>query len=348
MLEEIISSKSFFPKGTKIDTVYFGGGTPSLLKPAELKKILEALANSFDLSKLLELTMEANPDDLSLSYIMELKSLNINRLSIGVQSLNDGILQWMNRSHNVAQAKECIKNAQEAGIEHINIDLIFGVPGLSNEQWRATVREVLSWPIDHLSAYALTLEEKTAYAHFVKQGKYKAPPDETCISHYEILQEEISAAGWEHYEVSNYCRDGAYAKHNTAYWTGKPYLGIGPSAHGFDGESRYWNVASNASYMQFKGKPSDIRTFEVLSEEDKANEKIMTSLRTKWGLSLKEFESKFSFDIYKANKQQLKQWESDGLVSIKDGILRLTDEGLLVSDGICAELFIDHSSHTSS
>lgn len=347
MCNEIKSSRGHFKAGTQIDTLYFGGGTPSILDASEIDTLMRSLDQSFNLSSVQEITLEANPDDLNEDFLKDLKSLNFNRLSIGVQSLNNDILEWMNRSHNAEQAYRSVHNAAEQGFESINVDLIYGVPGLGDKEWQSQLIEVFSWPVDHLSAYSLTLEEKTAYAHYVKKGSHLPPSEEAAIKHYRILQQSLPAS-WKQYEVSNYCKYNAVSRHNSAYWSGEAYLGIGPSAHGFDIQNRYWNVSSNASYVQSKGLPSEIRTIEVLNEVDSYNEFIMTRLRTREGVNVNRIKELFGVDLLRVHKGEIQQWIELGYMEHSGSMLRLTSEGLLLSDSICSELFKDHSSQMSS
>lgn len=346
MCNELKASKHYFSNGTSIETIYFGGGTPSVLKASEIDLLMNCIAQNFDTSKLVEVTFEANPDDLDESFLKVLKSLNINRLSIGIQSLNDAILQWMNRSHNSKQAADSVRLAAEKGFESINIDLIYGVPGLSDTMWKQQLDQIFTWPIDHLSAYSLTLEEKTAYANYVKKGSYLPPSDEAALSHYRALQVNMPE-DWKQYEVSNYCKGEATSKHNSAYWNGAEYLGIGPSAHGFDTKSRYWNVASNAAYVQADGMPKSVRTVEDLSEEDKFNELIMTRLRTRKGLDIEYVKSSYNIDLLSVHHTAISEWRDLEYLQLDGNMMRLTAEGLLFSDTICSELFIDHSSQMS-
>lgn len=348
MRNEIKLQTSFFPKGTKIQTIYFGGGTPSVLDKAELGNILEDLHKTFAIDKDVEICLEANPDDLGREKLKELKDIGINRLSIGIQSLDQNILEWMNRSHTVKQAFQSVSDASDLGFSQVNIDLIYGVPGLSSEYWKEQVETVLNWPINHLSAYSLTLEEKTAYAHLVSKNKYRAPDDEQAAVHYAILNSLIEGSDWQQYEVSNYCKAENYSKHNTAYWTGKAYLGLGPSAHSFDGQKRLWNVSSNAAYIQGLATNDLKQESEILSKSDQINEYILVSMRTKWGLSISKLKKEFDYDLIDARRKTIEQYVDNEMLTLEGDKLRLNSRGMLFADALSSELFIDYSSQTSS
>lgn len=343
-----MSRTDYIGAKTEIQSLYFGGGTPSILSKAELGTLIEIVHKHYNCASEIEVCVEANPDDLSLTYLNELKSLNVNRLSIGVQSFDQELLQWMNRSHNAEQASRCIQEAANLGFDQLSIDLIYGIPGLSAERWQQELEKVLSLPIQHLSAYSLTLEPKTAYAHQVKKGESKAPSDQSAEAHYRLLIEQIEVAGWEQYEVSNFCRDGLYSTHNTAYWQGVPYLGIGPSAHSFNGEERSWNVSSNAAYIDRISKGESFAEKEVLSSADKVNEYLLTSLRTKWGLDLKHLNEELNYQWNREQAELISSYMDRAWMLKESGGLKLSQEGLLFADHISASLFIDHSSHMSS
>ncbi len=297
LINEIKLRKEFISSNEAIESIYFGGGTPSVLSIAELEQIFETIHVSFDVATEVEVTFECNPDDLSLDFLKELKSVGVNRLSIGLQSFNDEILTWMNRSHNSQQSVQCVLDAAEVGFDKITIDLIYGIPQLSDTEWRETVLRALQLPVNHLSAYSLTLEENTPYEKLVKQQKYEKPNNDLASDHYSSLIEIINQQGWEHYEVSNFCKPGNYSKHNTSYWQNKKYLGIGPSAHSFNGESRLWNVSNNATYLE--KLDSGVATYEQenLSPQDRLNETLLTGLRTKWGVNLNALKTIFGYDI---------------------------------------------------
>ncbi len=350
ILLEISRRRDFFGSEEVIDTIYFGGGTPSVLTMQEIDEILGSVYETFNVSKNAEITFECNPDDLSLDYLKTLKLVGINRLSIGLQSFNEEHLVWMNRSHTAMQSLQCVHDAASVGFKDITIDLIYGVPQLQDDEWRATVKKALALPINHLSAYSLTLEENTPYKKLVQQKKYKQPDEDQSSSHYEILIDEINAAKWEHYEVSNFCKEGNYSKHNTAYWQQKKYLGIGPSAHSFNLENRSWNVSSNKEYLQLIADNKKTFETEELDKIDRLNETLLTGLRAKWGVNLADIKGFYAYDIEELFAEELAYWQSTHWAKLDGDILRLTDKGLLFADYIASELFCDkdYSSHTSS
>ncbi|MFY0644031.1 MAG: radical SAM family heme chaperone HemW [Bacteroidia bacterium] len=346
--KEIIQRTDFLHENEPINTIYFGGGTPSLMSIEELQSIIQCIKENYNFNIQGEICLEANPDDLNLDYLRALKMSGVNRLSIGVQSLLDRDLEWMNRSHTAKEAIQVVKDASKLGFEDLSIDLIYGIPGLSTEEWNAQVTEILQWPINHLSAYSLTMEAKTVYAKKVKDGISVAPPDELAIAHYEALQQQVSVQGWEQYEISNYCKQSNYSKHNTAYWTGERYLGIGPSAHSYNGVERSWNVRSNAAYIQqSKGKGLELMK-EVLSREDLINERLLTGLRTKWGVDMALIEKELGIKLDELKRHEIHDFVFQGVLSNEERVLRLTDNGKLLADHISASLFVDHSSQISS
>lgn len=348
--DELILRKAYYAPDEEVTTIYFGGGTPSVLSAMEVSSLLQTIQENFNVATSIEITLEANPDDLTRSYLEELFRVGVNRLSIGIQSFNDDILTWMNRSHTHAQSMECIKNAAEVGFKDITIDLIYGIPQLSLEEWKQTVDRALKLPVNHLSAYSLTLEENTPYNKLVKQKKYKKPNDDLTSAHFRYLVDRINEEGWEHYEVSNFCQKGNYSKHNTSYWQGRKYLGIGPSAHSFDLQHRYWNIPSNADYLSKMREGDSTYEQEELTTENKINERIMTGLRTKWGVNLKAIKREFDYDLVVKNQENITLWKSEKLLTIQDESMVLTTEGVLFADYISSELFVDenYSSQTSS
>jgi oxygen-independent coproporphyrinogen-3 oxidase len=342
--------KSFL-EGERIETIYFGGGTPSVLTISEWDLLLGTLHEEFDIAKDAEITVECNPDDLTPDYLKMLKLIGVNRLSVGIQSFKEEHLKWMNRSHTADQSLKCIGLASEIGFKDITIDLIYGLPQLSTDEWKQTVKSALALPINHLSAYSLTLEENTPYHKLVAQTKYKKPDDDLASEHYDLLIAEIDAQGWEHYEVSNFCKSGNYSKHNTAYWQSKKYLGLGPSAHSYDGANRYWNVSSNKEYISLISSNNKTYQEEVLSTTDRLNEYLLTSLRATWGIDIQILRTKYEYDIDVSFAEELSYWTSIGWAIRDNNILKLTDKGLLFADYIASELFStgddDYSSHTS-
>ncbi|MFN0255719.1 radical SAM family heme chaperone HemW [Pedobacter ureilyticus] len=338
--KEIILKKNRLAQ-QQIGSIYFGGGTPSVLPTAALQQILATIENHFSISSDAEITIETNPDDLTASKIAELRKLPVNRFSIGTQSFFNEDLVWMNRAHNSQEATDCIKRNQDAGFENLTIDLIYGYPLLTNEKWQTNIQTAIELQVPHLSAYSLTVEPKTALAHAIEKGKQPDVNDEQSAEQFMMLIDTVTANGFEHYEISNYSLPGKYAVHNTNYWKGVPYLGIGPSAHGFDGHDRYINIANNAKYMEslFKGELPE--TVEQLSQVDKFNEYVMTSLRTMWGLDLEKVAKDFGKNYVDQTQKLIKDFVADGQLINDGNVIKLTNKGKLFADGIAAELFMD-------
>lgn len=322
-----------------LDTVYFGGGTPSLLGREDLNKILGAVHQNFEVSSSAEITLEANPDDVNKESVAMWKSAGINRLSIGIQSFFEEDLVWMNRAHNAEQAANCIDIALQSGIENITADLIYGYPLLSDTKWAKNMDTMLSTGINHLSAYSLTVEPKTALAHKIKKGE-PAPQSNQAARHFEMLMDAIATAGWEHYEISNYCKPGNYAKHNTNYWKNQPYLGIGPSAHSYNKHKRNWNVSNNASYITSINTGIVPCEEELLSADDLFNEYVMTGLRTQWGLNTEYIEKNWGNSYVKHILAEADSYINNGEVVHNAATLTLSRSGKLLADYIASELFI--------
>ncbi|CAM3314194.1 Oxygen-independent coproporphyrinogen-III oxidase-like protein YqeR [Aequorivita lipolytica] len=323
----------------EVETIYFGGGTPSLLSSEELQQIFETIYKNYKVSQNPEITLEANPDDLSNLQIHKFTNSRINRLSIGVQSFFEEDLKLMNRAHNASEALECIVEAKKY-FENISIDLIYGIPGMSNERWKENLEIALKLDVPHLSCYALTVEPKTALKKFIEKGIVPPVDEEVAQQHYEILLAETEKAGLENYEFSNFGKAGSHSRNNTAYWEGKPYLGIGPSAHSYDGNSRSWNVANNTKYIKSIEAGTLPSEAEILSKKDRYNEYIMTGLRTKRGVSLDKVEKEFG-KLYA--EYLLKQAESNlqnHLLILEDQTLKISKKGKFLSDGIAADLFL--------
>ena len=322
-----------------IQTIYFGGGTPSLLSITQINYLLETINKNYALASKLEITLEANPDDLTQEKLQALAQTPINRLSIGVQSFDDKTLLYMNRSHNARQALASIKQAQNLGFENITIDLIYGVPHISDAQWQAELNQAFALQVPHISAYALTVEPKTALASFIQKGKYKAIDEDLALAHFNTLVSETKKQGFVQYEISNFGKPDFFSKHNTAYWQGKKYLGIGPSAHSFFDNTRMWNVANNIKYIKSLAENSIPNESEILSKTDLYNEYLMTQLRTIWGVNSNYIKTHFG-DNYvdyflKQSKKHLKQ---KTLVLMDDNYV-LNQKGKFLADGIISELF---------
>lgn len=324
-----------------IETIYFGGGTPSLVDDEQLKKILHQINTNFSVSPSAEITLEANPDDISAIALQQWKAIGINRLSIGVQSFFEADLEWMNRAHNAQQAKACIELAKANGFDNLTIDLIYGGPTLSDEHWQTNVSTALALGINHISCYALTVEPNTALHHLIDKAKYLPVDADRQAEQFEMLMQWLSAAGFEHYEISNFAKPGYRSKHNSSYWQGKPYLGIGPSAHSFNGNSRQWNVANNALYIKAIESGEVPFELEVLTPNQQLNERIMISLRTMEGLNLATVVQQFGQEKATAIVAAAQQPIVNGLMTRNENRLQLTNAGKLMADGIISELFVD-------
>jgi len=324
-----------------IETIYFGGGTPSLLSANELQVLLGEIVDQFDVSSNAEITIEANPDDLNPQRVKELRQTLINRFSIGIQSFFEEDLRWMNRAHSAIEAQSSIKRVQDAGFENITADLIYGYPLLSNPKWEHNIQELIQLHIPHISSYAMTVEPATALSTFIKKGEQKAMDEGQSAAQFLILMEQLKEAGFEHYEISNFAKPGSYSKHNSNYWEGVSYLGIGPSAHSFNGESRQWNISNNAKYIdqiQHGKIPSEI---EVLTKENRINEYIMTSLRTSKGMDLNKIKDQFGSDYANEIKNNLEPLAEKNWILMNEQIITLTSGGKLFADHIASELFIN-------
>ena len=322
----------------KVETIYFGGGTPSLLSAEELKQIFETIYTNYTIAENPEITLEANPDDLTHLRIIELSNSRINRLSIGIQSFFEEDLKLMNRAHNASEALNSIKEAKKY-FENISIDLIYGIPGMSKERWMKNLEIALNLDVPHLSCYALTVEPRTALKKFIEKGIIPPVDEEAAKQHYEILVEETEKAGLDNYEFSNFGKPGFESRNNTAYWEGKPYLGIGPSAHSYDGKSRSWNVANNTKYIKSLASGQLPSESEILSKQDKYNEYIMTGLRTKKGVSLEKVESEFGKDYSEYLLKQAESHLQNNLLILENQILKISKRGKFLGDGIASDLF---------
>jgi oxygen-independent coproporphyrinogen-3 oxidase len=323
---------------TKIETIYFGGGTPSVLTSDEINFLIEAVYNNFSVIENPEITLEANPDDLSSERIITLSKSKINRLSIGIQSFFEDDLKMMNRAHNSAEAMKCLEEATKY-FDNISIDLIYGVPNMSNDKWKQNIETALSFGIPHISSYSLTVEPKTALKKLIQTGKIAAPRDEVAAEHFVILVEMLEAKGFIHYELSNFGKEDYFSRNNSAYWLGKKYIGIGPSAHSYNGISRSWNISNNSIYLESIQEDKLPNELEILSISDRYNEYIMTGLRTIWGVSLDKIENEFGLDYLSYLHKQARKFLDDDLLFIENGILKPTKKGKFLTDGIASDLF---------
>ena len=336
---EIILRKNYL-SDEKIESIYFGGGTPSLLNEIQLVKLIRILHETFDVVADAEITLEANPDDLTKENLLIFKTSGINRLSIGIQSFREQDLIVMNRAHNVEQALMCVKDAKEAGFENISIDLIYGLPDMSGDDWRKNLEIAFSLDVDHLSCYSLTVEPKTALAKMIQQHKVSDIDDAQSALHFEMLMDETAIHNYEHYEISNFARHKKYSKHNTSYWQRKKYLGVGPSAHSFDGDTRQWNVYNNSIYLRTLKNSEIPFEREELTAKDKLNEYLLTSLRTMWGMNLNFVKNNFGNDAAFELEKKLSLLIDEQLVEVKDNNFILTRKGKYFADKISLQLFV--------
>jgi oxygen-independent coproporphyrinogen-3 oxidase len=322
-----------------IDTIYFGGGTPSLCTAAQIKRILQAIKTTFTVNDGAEITLESNPDDINEERLLAWQQMGINRLSIGVQSFVEDDLQWMNRAHSATQATTCIQLAQQYGFNNLTIDLIYGTPTLSDDQWQQNVQTAIDLGVTHLSCYALTVEPKTALDKMIQLQKIANVDADKQARHFELLMQWLQVAGFEHYEISNFAKPGHRSKHNSSYWQGKTYLGLGPSAHSFNGNSRQWNIANNTLYMASIAKQIVPFEIEELSQTQQLNEYIMTSLRTIEGLSIQKVQQSWGDKALVSIMQEAELHLHDNYMVQNEQYLRLTNAGRLLADGIAADLF---------
>lgn len=337
--EEAKLRKNYLQNET-VETIYFGGGTPSVLESGEVKKILEHLDQHFLLAENAEITFEANPDDLTKEYLQAIRAEGINRLSVGIQALQNHHLEKMNRRHDKKQALEAIENSVAAGFDNISVDLIYGLPGLTGAEWKESLAQVFRLPVQHLSAYHLTYHEGTAFYTWLRKGTLRELGESDSIEQFNLLMDEAAAAGFEQYEISNFARNGQYSQHNSAYWLGKKYLGLGPSAHSFDQRSRRWNVSHVESYI--KGLAQDTSWFEeeILNDKERFNEYILTRIRTKWGVSILEIERLFGEDRKNYLLEQVEKYRKSGKIRVANDTIIIPREGLFISDEIMADLMI--------
>ena len=338
LAREIEMRKSEF-QDEVVETIYFGGGTPSRLTIADLRLLIDEVYRNYEVIINPEITLEANPDDLSEEYLIALKTIGINRLSIGIQSFFEDDLKLMNRAHNALEATKCLETATKY-FDNISIDLIYGIPNMSNKKWIKNIEMALSFGISHISSYALTVEPKTALHTFIQKGIIPQPDDEVAQEHFHILVDKLSENDFIHYELSNFGKENYFSKNNSSYWLGKKYIGIGPSAHSYDGQKRSWSVTNNNLYIKSIAENKLPLETEALSKTDRYNEYIMTGLRTIWGVSLDRIEKDFGKTYLDYLNQQVVKYMEDHLLFIDDNVLRTTKKGKFLSDGIASDLFM--------
>lgn len=337
LLKEMEMQREYL-SGETIETIYFGGGTPSLLSSAQLESLLVGVSKNFTLAQSLEITLEANPDDLSPLFLMDLRAIGFNRLSIGIQSFDESVLNFFNRAHHAAQSITCIENARQAGFDNISIDLIYSIPQQSLAEWKENIMKAISLRPEHISAYSLTIEDKTVLGHRQKKGLLQPLAENESAFQVELLIVELEGAGYIQYEISNFCRPGFYSKHNTSYWQQKKYVGLGPSAHSYDGITRQWNVANNHAYLNSIKKGALSFEKEVLTRSNKINEYIFTTLRTRWGCSVPYLTEVFAFTL---DQRKLDKYAKQGLLRTENRTIFLTAKGKLLADHIAMDLFVD-------
>jgi oxygen-independent coproporphyrinogen III oxidase len=339
-MEKEIIIRARYLNQQKIRSIYFGGGTPSILDDIDIKKILTQIGKNYSIADNAEITLECNPDDLNEKKLISLKKLGINRLSIGIQSFDDTDLKFMNRSHNAAEAENCIHLAKMAGFKNITIDLIYGLPNQTLSKWEKNLSKMFALNIQHFSPYALTVEKKTVLNHLLETKKVSLPNDEKIVEQFNFLQEKAEENDFIHYEISNFGKKGYFSNHNSSYWKNQDYLGIGPSAHSFNGKSRRWNVSSNKKYIEGLTNKTTYFETEILSTEQQYNEYVLTSLRTIWGVDSSIIQNKFGAGIHDHFLKEIEKWISKKYILSEENIITLTQEGKAFADAIASDLFI--------
>jgi oxygen-independent coproporphyrinogen-3 oxidase len=339
-IEKEIQLRKHFLEGETVRTIYFGGGTPSLLEPVQVTRLLDAIRNDYPVDENAEITLEANPDDLYPDYLSALRQTGVNRLSIGIQSFDDDYLKFMNRRHSAAQARACLDYARPAGFNNLNLDLIYGLPGLSSKKWRDTLDIALSYRPAHLASYHLSYEPGSVLDYRRRKGKVLPVDENRSLEHFRILLEQMENQGYQHYEISNFALPGFLSRHNSAYWKGEKYLGVGPSAHSYNGRIRHWNMARNSSYIREIMAGEDAGEQEFLDEKTRLNEYLMTSLRTMWGTDTKHIEREWGTDYLRLVLDQAKPFIRGNRIIKNGDKLVLSREGMFIADHIIGKLFL--------
>ena len=337
LCQELDMRKDYL-EGEDIETIYLGGGTPSQLTQKELEKIFSSLYNIYKVKEDAEITLEANPDDLTPEYIHMLRTLPINRISMGIQTFQEETLKLLHRRHTAQQAIEAVKHCRETGFQNISIDLMYGLPGETLETWQEDLQQAIALHPEHISAYHLIYEEGTALWKLREQNQVEEADEDLSVTLFKTLIEELTHAGYEHYEISNFCLPGLHSRHNSSYWTGKKYLGCGPSAHSFNGTSRQWNVASLDKYIQSIQQGKLNYEIEELDIYTRYNDFVITTIRTHWGMSLSHLRSTYGENLYQYCLRMAKPHLEQGVLEIKEDTLKLTKEGIFISDGIMSDL----------
>lgn len=338
LTQELLLRKEEF-KEEVVETIYFGGGTPSILEVTHIKLLIETVYANYKVLAKPEITLEANPDDITEQRLIEWKTIGINRLSIGIQSFFEDDLKVMNRAHNAAEAKQCLQLATRY-FDNITIDLIYGMPNMSKARWLQNIETALAFNIPHISSYALTVEPKTALHNFIQKGIIPPLDEDLAQEHFLLLVDTLEANGFIHYELSNFGKANYFSKNNSSYWLGKKYLGIGPSAHSYDGHNRSWNVSNNTMYLKAIQEHNLPIETEALTVTDRYNEYIMTGLRTMWGVSLERIEKDFGKAYLDYLNKQAAKYIHDQLLFLEDNVLRTTKRGKFLGDGIASDLFL--------
>lgn len=339
MVTELALQKDYLPD-KHLSTVYLGGGTPSLLSEGELDELMNAISTQFSVSGSAEITLEANPDDLSPAVLSNLRRAGVNRLSIGIQTFDDEMLHYLNRTHTGGEAMDAVKRAQDSGIGNISLDLIYALPAPDHGRLKSDLDKITALGASHLSAYCLTIEPDTAFGRWVQTRKILPVDEEFAAAQFEITISALSAAGYEQYEISNFARDGHYSRHNTAYWQRKPYLGIGPGAHSYNGQSRQFNVSNNNKYLKDLASGSLPASVERLTPDDQVNEYLLTGLRTKWGCSLDMLDRLSDNTFREIHRSTVKELVARGWLQMIDNTLLLTQSGKLFADRVASDLFV--------
>ncbi|WP_234735652.1 radical SAM family heme chaperone HemW [Tellurirhabdus bombi] len=324
----------------QLETIYFGGGTPSLLTEKELAQIFETIHRFFSVKAGAEITLEANPDDLQPSQLSMLRQY-VNRLSIGIQSFHEPHLRFMNRAHSATEAESCVRLAQDAGFDNLTIDLIYGVPAPDHDIWQRNLEKAIQLNIPHISSYCLTIEPDTAFGRWQQKGRLQVPEDSFAAEEFTMLVDALTTNGYEHYEISNFAKPGWEARHNSSYWKRRSYLGIGPSAHSYNGSSRQYNIANNARYLRALDQGELPCDREILTVADQVNEYLLTGLRTKWGCQVAELNQLLNADFAQQQQKEIASLQQKGWLMLKDNQLLLTTAGKLFADRVAAELFIE-------
>ena len=337
--QELILQKGYLG-GDKVETIYFGGGTPSLLSSPQLSQLLQTIHNNFEVVRLPEITLEANPDDINFEKFSSFSELGINRLSIGIQSFDDHHLIYLNRVHSSRQALSCIDNVRKAGIDNINIDLIYAIPSDNHDIWKKDLAQTIDLNPTHISSYCLTIENNTVFGNWWKQGKIQPIDEEHASQQFEILLDTLDNYQYEQYEISNFCLPKQYSKHNSNYWKQEKYLGVGPSAHSYNGQTRQYNISHNKKYIDTLKRGQIPFTLDVLKHKDYINEYLLTTLRTKWGADFNILNEKHNYDLFAVHNQYIHQLIEKKLAFIKNNTLILTNKGKLFADKIASNLFL--------